>query len=354
MGQGSVSSSLCGESHCVQLPTRPSSRSWHCQRARAYGTIGIEIMDGWIAVTAHGWYKNLFYRQQRVDGDASHDANFWQPSSRPPKKSMPIGTPFLFKLKKPHDAICGYGYFAGFSVLPDWLAWETFEDGNGVASFREMRERLGGMRARNKISAHSQIGCCLIAELRLLPPNRWVLPPADWKPNTVVGCTYRLLEGEGARIWEEVRAGSHTIRLRQASAAEDSFCHRGAPVLVEPRLGQGIFRVKVLDAYGRSCSLTGERTLPVIDAAHVRPFAEGGKHMVRNGLALRVDIHRLFDRGYVTFDQERRFVVSKSLKEEYDNGRMYYEMQGRTLRVPRGGDVPDDALLWHRERKFVG
>jgi len=32
------------------------------------------------------------------------------------------GTPFLFKLKAPHNAVAGYGYFANVSVRPDWLA----------------------------------------------------------------------------------------------------------------------------------------------------------------------------------------------------------------------------------------
>jgi putative restriction endonuclease len=40
---------------------------------------------------------------------------------------------------------------------------------------------------------------------------------------------------------------------------------------VQPRLGQGAFRLLVTDAYQRRCAVTGERTLPVLDAAHIRP-----------------------------------------------------------------------------------
>jgi putative restriction endonuclease len=36
-----------------------------------------------------------------------------------------------------------------------------------------------------------------------------------------------------------------------------------------------------------------------LDAAHIKPYSEGGEHAVENGLLLRTDIHKLFDLGYV-------------------------------------------------------
>jgi hypothetical protein len=42
------------------------------------------------------------------------DANFWRPSTR--GFNLAIGTPFLFKLKAPHHAIAGYGFFAGLKT----------------------------------------------------------------------------------------------------------------------------------------------------------------------------------------------------------------------------------------------
>ena len=95
-------------------------------------------------------------------------------------------------------------------------------------------------------------------------------------------------------------------------------------MLHTPRLGQGIFRVRVLDAYGRACAVTQEHSLPVLDAAHIKPYSEGGKHAVSNGVALRSDLHRLFDRGYVTFDEANSFVVGRRLRDDYANGRSYY------------------------------
>jgi putative restriction endonuclease len=61
-------------------------------------------------------------------------------------------------------------------------------------------------------------------------------------------------------------------------------------MLVQQRLGQGAFRLLVTDAYQRRCAVTGERTLPVLDAAHIKPYAASGPH----------DPHAQFDAGYIT------------------------------------------------------
>jgi putative restriction endonuclease len=128
----------------------------------------------------------------------------------------------------------------------------------------------------------------------------------------------------------------------------------GPPQLILPRLGQGTFRIAVTDAYGRACAVTTEHSLPVLEAAHIKPFAEQGPHTVRNGLLLRSDLHRLFDRGYVTVTPDHRFEVSPRLKQDFENGRTYYAMHGKTLQLPtRAQERPDPQLLaWHNEKKF--
>lgn len=67
----------------------------------------------------------------------------------------------------------------------------------------------------------------------------------------------------------------------------------GTPTLVAPRLGQGSFRALVTDAYSYRCAISKERTLPVLQAAHIRPYADGGQHELSNGVLLRSDLHAL-------------------------------------------------------------
>ena len=101
--------------------------------------------------------------------------------------------------------------------------------------------------------------------------------------------------------------------------------------------------------------MTGERTLPVLEAAHIRPYSEGGVHDERNGLLLRGDVHTLFDRGYVTVTPEHKFVASRRIREEFENGRHYYDLEGK-IEVPSSVlQQPDPALLaWHNENRFLG
>jgi len=112
----------------------------------------------------------------------------------------------------------------------------------------------------------------------------------------------------------------------------------------------------VTDSYSRRCAVTGERTLPALDAAHIRPYADGGEHEARNGLLLRRDIHSLFDAGYVTVTPEYRFEVSRRIREEFENGRDYYAMHGAAITLPGSTDrCPDRfSLEWHNENRFLG
>ena len=67
-----------------------------------------------------------------------------------------------------------------------------------------------------------------------------------------------------------------------------------------------------------------------------------------NGILLRADIHKLFDAGYVTVDPDGyRFVVSKRLKEDYDNGKEYYQLHGTRILLP------EDPIAWPSREALV-
>jgi putative restriction endonuclease len=92
----------------------------------------------------------------------------------------------------------------------------------------------------------------------------------------------------------------------------------------------------------------------VLQAAHILPVSRGGAHRTDNGLLLRSDTHTLFDLGYGTVTPDHKFLVSQSLKEEYSNGRVYYELHGREIRMPvRLEDRPSrEYLEWHAEMVY--
>ncbi len=73
-------------------------------------------------------------------------------------------------------------------------------------------------------------------------------------------------------------------------------------------------------------------------------------------LLLRRDIHSLFDAGYVTVTPSLDFEVSRSIREEFENGRDYYALHGTQILVPSRSDQRPDprALAWHNENRFRG
>ena len=146
------------------------------------------------------------------------------------------------------------------------------------------------------------------------------------------------------------------VSLRTAAeflAADASGQRYGEPRLVKPRLGQGGFRVVVTDAYNRRCAITGESTLPVLEAAHIIPFASDGPRQVSNGLLLRSDFHKLFDMNLVTVTPSLHVRVSAKIEKAWFNGKAYSSLDGRSLaNLPHAtNDRPDPTFLrWHNER----
>lgn len=319
-------------------------------------------MTSYVAITDFDWFTHL--RQQAWD-----EINFWQPRSTN-LLDPPPGMPFFFKLRASHGShIVGFGHFSWRSKLPAWMAWESFGEANGASTKSEMLERIGRLRRDETIdyTGKYEIGCLLIAQPVFFDESDWVRPPADWSGSIQRGKSYGIAEGEGRRIYEECVARATRYARPGAVASErglllpDTSDRYADPRLIRPRLGQGGFRVAVTDVYGRQCAISTEHSLPALEAAHIRDYAAGGQHDVRNGLLLRADIHRLFDGGYVTVTPEHRFLVSRRLKDDYSNGRVYYELQESIERsghihLPRNAEhYPDpDALAWHVREKFVG
>jgi putative restriction endonuclease len=264
----------------------------------------------------------------------------------------------LFKLKKQYGGqIVGYGIFARHEIAPVWSAWEAFGQKNGAETFKQMRGRIERLRRDSREARDSsgdyEIGCLMLSSPVFFERDEWVRPPAGFPENAVQGKAYDLSTGEGARVWDECRFRG-SARSRVADPPDAAAPRYGEPVLVRPRLGQGTFRLAVTGAYGRACAITMEHSHPALEAAHIKPYSEGGAHEIPNGLLLRSDIHRLFDKGYVSVSPDHRFHVSKRLRADFKNGRSYYPLDGTSIRLPEDrNEHPDPTLLaWHFESLF--
>jgi putative restriction endonuclease len=244
------------------------------------------------------------------------------------------------------------------------LAWDAFGGKNGATTLQEMRRRVEKYR-KQKPHPHEdyKIGCIILEQPFFFDRDDWIPQPVDWHPNIVQGKGYDTSEVLGRRLWDDVQqrlarqpAQTTAAAVTPVTAVAEPVARFGKPMLVTPRLGQGSFRVIVTDAFERRCAVTKERTLPALEAAHIRPYGQGGEHRVDNGLLLRRDLHALFDRGYVTVTPAYKFEVSRRLKEDFENGRDYYALQGSELWLPMAvGQRPSTAYLrWHNEERWLG
>jgi len=311
-------------------------------------------MNFFVAVTDYDWFL-LHASKPRVE-----EVNFWRPSSAAPFKALQTGEMLLFKLHAPRNFIVGGGFFTRFVQLPISLAWESFGEGNGVRSLSEMRDRIGRYR-RSPIGPmdNPSVGCILLAEPFFFNEADWIPIPSDFSLNIVQGKGYSSEDASsGEALWRAVTERLSTeanANLNPGPATVAAVESRyGQPMLVRPRLGQGAFRVIVTEVYERRCTITGERTLPVLEAAHIKPYGSGGPHQPENGLLLRSDLHTLFDQGYITVDADQlKVVVSGRIREEFENGRDYYQLHGKTIRLPREtSSLPSREYLAYHNSLF--
>jgi len=304
-------------------------------------------VKAWVAVTDNDWFRFL---RSRAPLD---EVNFWQPGGSRQFKTLSPGEPFLFKLHYPEHFIAGGGFFAHASLLSSRIAWEAFGDKNGAGSLEEMRRRVEKYRrAPADPRQDYTVGCIILLDPFFFDEDAWIPPPKDFEKNIVQGKTYDLRSSTGKALWDDV-----LLRLqgtRRDRAAESEAPTYGDPVPVRQRLGQGAFRILVTDIYQRQCAVTRERALPALDAAHIKPVSEEGRHRIDNGLLLRSDIHKLFDAGYVTVAPDYRFLASRKLKKDFDNGEEYIQLAGTKLWLPkRSEDRPNREFLeWHTDVVF--
>lgn len=312
-------------------------------------------MKLFVGVTDWDWWK------LHSDRDQIEEVNFWKPSPEGTFRALQQGELFLFKLHSPRNFIAGGGFFSKFLLLPVSLAWEAFGVGNGTASLDEFRSRIARYRRKAFPPGDDpKIGCILLEEPFFWKELDWIPIPEDFKLNTVVGKTYDSTDAAGQYLWEQVQdrlraTRSQTVDPGPALTAATDADRFGPATLFQPRLGQGSFRVLVMDAYQQRCAITGERTLPVLEAAHIRPYVNGGKHELPNGILLRSDLHTLFDRGYLGIDPDvRKVMVSQRIREQFQNGKHYYALHGSPITLPENPQaVPDrQHLLYHAEHVF--
>jgi putative restriction endonuclease len=244
------------------------------------------------------------------------------------------------------------------AVLPSFMAWDIFGINNGTNSLKELNKKILKYKEEKNTGGIINIGCIILAEPFFFEESDWIPVPEDWNLSTVQGKTYDTETAIGGKLYRQVAERLNRLIKQNAkdhTEEQASVLNRNGQMLRQ-ELGPGGFFISVMEAYKRSCSITGEKALPVLEAAHIRPCFEEGPNSVQNGILMRSDFHALFDKGYLTIDERYNIDISRRLKEDYGDGKMYYAYRGKQLMITPDNflDLPGKEFLqWHNSKVFL-
>lgn len=110
------------------------------------------------------------------------------------------------------------------------------------------------------------------------------------------------------------------------------------------RRRQAAFRTRLLEIFEGRCTVTRCSALDAIDAAHIVGVGGQGEDTISNGLILRADLHRLFDRDLMAINPKTGSVhFSASCQNDYA------DLEGTRVTLPsRGPSLSAFSARWRR------
>ncbi len=110
--------------------------------------------------------------------------------------------------------------------------------------------------------------------------------------------------------------GSVALPILSISEIPDLIVGGHIVQVTKRRVGQQEFRLAMLKKNGESCFISGDQPACVLEAAHIRKFAQYESHDLAGGLLLRRDFHTLFDRHLIRINPKNwRAEVSPRIRQ---------------------------------------
>jgi putative restriction endonuclease len=121
----------------------------------------------------------------------------------------------------------------------------------------------------------------------------------------------------------------------------------------------GVFKREIPKIYEYQCAISGmhvESTsnAQLVDACHIVPFAISKDDTITNGISLSPNLHRAYDRGLITINNEYVVRISPSIREK-DSPYSLRQFEGKRIILPSETRYyPSlENLTWHRKECFV-
>lgn len=121
----------------------------------------------------------------------------------------------------------------------------------------------------------------------------------------------------------------------------------------------GLFKKNIPKIYNYSCCISGMRiessqNAQMIDACHIIPFSLSNDDTIPNGLSLSPNLHRAFDRGLITINQDYIVRISPTITE---NNTVFSlsQFNGKKIMLPKKASwcPSPESLQWHNKEVFA-
>lgn len=123
---------------------------------------------------------------------------------------------------------------------------------------------------------------------------------------------------------------------------------------VSVRTNQNFFRQSVLAAYNNKCCITGIDIPELLIASHIKPWKDDLANRLnpRNGLCLNNLHDKAFDRGFITFDDEFRLILSSHLTCSKETLQFFLPYENKVIASPDRLSPELGFLDFHRKNIF--
>ena len=152
---------------------------------------------------------------------------------------------------------------------------------------------------------------------------------------------------------EESPAEYHTI-LKKLQTKLDPETYQ-----IEIYTRDTIFRREIVRSYNDTCCITGIRVVApfsfsMVDACHIVPFHKTFNNHPNNGIALCPNLHRAFDKGAISINDDYKVIVSSMFVENKEALYSFTRLSGIQIFLPRENNYypSQESLAWHRKHLF--
>jgi hypothetical protein len=172
--------------------------------------------------------------------------------------------------------------------------------GATVSSYEPWPERLDPVRYFSRVEHVARRRESLILRLRYSAEDNPQASINDaWGTTTL---EVDLMRRTGSATWRDLRGPDMSVSDATVSVDQEPGTAQSGLRLVKDRLGQQNRFRKMLLGLDGACAVTREQHPALLDAAHVLELNGRGNYSRGNGLLLRTDVHRLFDRRVLRID----------------------------------------------------